>query len=96
MSVQHHGDDMQGDPELVRLFKEQQRNEAVRKWPGGRMGADDDGQLAYGIATDKRNGAIVIRFPKPVDWLGLDVKSATELRDQLTERVMELRGITAG
>jgi len=94
MSCEHHGDNLHGDPELVKLFRDQLRGEAVRKWPGGRMGGDDDGQLAYAIATDKPRGAIMIKFPKQVEWLGLDVQSATTLRDQLTERILELRGIT--
>lgn len=95
MSCEHHGDHLRGEPELVKLFRDQQRGEAVRRWPGGRMGGDDDGELAYAIATDRPHGAILIKFAKPVDWLGLDVASATELRDQLTERIIELRGITA-
>lgn len=96
MSMEHHGDSMRGNPDLIRLFKEQQRGESVRKWPGGRMGANDDGQLAYAIATDTSRGVILLDFGKEVSWLGLDIASATQLRDQLTERVMELRGITAG
>lgn len=95
MSMQHHGDDLRGDPELRKLFRDQQRGESVRRWPGGRMGADDDGQLAYAIATDKQRGVILIDFGKEVAWLGLDVAAATQLRDSLTERIMELRGITA-
>lgn len=95
MSVEHHGDNLEGDSELRKLFRDQQRGKAVRQWPGGRMGGDDDGQLAYAMATDKQQGAILIKFPKPVDWIGLDVASATQLRDQLTERLMELRGISA-
>ncbi len=94
MSLAHHGDDMNGEPELIKLFRDQQKGQSVRRWPGGRMGGDDDGQLAYAIATDKPHGAIVIKFPKQVDWLGLDIESATQLRDQLTERILELRGIT--
>ena len=79
MSVEHHGDNLNGEPELVKLFREQQRGESVRRWPGGRMGGDDDGQLAYAIATDKPYGAVMIKFTKPVEWIGLDVESATQL-----------------
>lgn len=95
MSLEHHGDNLHGDPELVKRFRDQKRGAAVRRWPDGRMGGDDDGELAFAIATDKRQGAILIDFGKEVSWIGLDVESATRLRDELTERIMELCGITA-
>ena len=95
MSCEHHGDNLRGDQEIVKLFRDQQKGEAVRRWPGGRMGGDDDGELAYAIATDKKHGAILLQFPKPCEWIGLDVESATKLRDQLSDRIFELRGITA-
>lgn len=95
MSMEHHGDNLSGPPEVVKLFRDQLRGEAMRHWPGGRMGGDDDGQLAYAITTDAVRGVILLDFGKPITWVGLDVKSATELRDNLTERILELRGITA-
>ena len=95
MATQHHGDNMNGNPELVKLFKDQQKGEATRRWPGGRMGGDDDGQLAYAVAADQKNRAIIIQFPKPVEWLGLDRDSAEQLRDHLTEKLLEIRGIKA-
>jgi hypothetical protein len=90
MSTSHHGK----NSDLIRRFMEEATGTAKREFPAGRMGADDDGSLTYAIATDDRHRTIVIRFPKPIDWIGLDVKSAEELRDQLTERLMALRGIT--
>lgn len=94
MSMNHHG---QNEPnsELMKMFMEQATGTAKRQFPGGRMGAEDDGALAYAIATDDRHRTIVIRFPKPVDWIGLDMKAAEELRDQLTERLLSLRGVKA-
>ena len=104
MSVQHHGDlpeDMrrQLDADRTRLmerFMEQSTGAYQRKFPDGRIGAEDDGELTYAIANDDRKRVIVIRFAHPTEWIGLDVKAATELRDQLTERIMALRGIVAG
>lgn len=92
MSLSHHGDDERN--ELMKRFVDQATGTADRQFPAGRMGAEDDGQLSYAIATDDRHRAIVIRFPKPVDWIGLGLDEATELRDQLTERLLALRGIT--
>lgn len=93
MSVQHHGDGERSD--LMKRFMEQANGEYMRRFPDGRTGADDDGELTFAIDTDDVHRTIVIRFAHPTEWIGLDVKSATELRDQLTERIMALRGIKA-
>ncbi len=67
---------------------------AKREWPDGRVSNEDDGVLSYAITTDVQHRCIRITFPKPVTWLGLDRESAEQVRDQLTERLLELRGIT--
>ncbi len=59
------------------------------------MGAEDDGDLAYALTNDDKHQTIVLRFGKPVEWIGLGLKEAEELRNQLTERIMALRGVTA-
>ena len=79
--------------ELLRRFVGELTGTAPREFPHGRIGADDDGSLTYAMATDAKRGVIIMRFPKPVDWIGLDRKAAEELRDQLTERLAELRGV---
>lgn len=91
MSTPHHGEELKD----AKRFIDQLMGQGRREYPDGRMGAEDDGALSYAIATDDRHRTIVIRFPKPVTWIGLDVKSAEQLRDQLTERLLALRGITA-
>lgn len=95
MGLQHHGDNARNDAELRRLFSEQTANIAKRQWPEGRISGDDDGELACMIATDDLHRKILIRFPKPVDWIGLDVASAEYLRNELTERLLALKvGLT--
>lgn len=96
MGAGHHGEGHGEADELRKRFLDQLNGTAKRKYEQGRMGADDDGALSYAITNDDRHGVIVIRFGKPVEWIGLGVKEATELRDQLTERIMALRGIGAG
>ncbi len=93
MSLEHHGEGERSD--LLSRFNEQQTGVYQRRFPDGRTGADDDGELTYAIATDDAHRTIVIRFAHPTEWIGLDVKSAEALRDELTERIMALRGITA-
>ncbi len=93
MTLSHHGDHEQ--LEAMRRFSDQLHGTARRQYPAGRMGAEDDGELSYAIANDDKYHTIVIRFAKPVEWIGLGLKEATELRDNLTERLHALRGITA-
>lgn len=94
MSVSHHGDDAH-QRELMGRFINQMNGTSNRAYPAGRMGADDDGVLSYAIAADPRQRKVVIRFGKPVEWIGLGIDDVVALRDALTERLLELRGITA-
>lgn len=94
MSSSHHGS--QEQRELLKRLIDQGNGTAKRSYPDGRVSGDDDGELAYAIAADPRHQIIRIQFNKPVDWLGLDRKSAEALRDMLDEKLLELRGITVG
>ena len=93
MAANHHGD--HEALKAMRRLSGQLDGTARREYSAGRMGAEDDGDLAYAITTDDRHRVIVIRFGKPVEWFGLGVKEAEELRDQLTDRLRALRGVTA-
>ena len=93
MSTPHHGDGRQS--ELMKRFVQQMDGKVNRAYPNGRVGADDEGELAFAIAADLEHQIIRIEFNKPVDWLGLDPSSAEALQDMLTEKLMELRGIQA-
>lgn len=90
MSASHHSGNQS---ELVKRFLEQINGTARRQYPAGRMGAEDDGQLSYAMANDDKHQTIVIRFGKPIEWVGLGLTEAVELRDQLTERIAALRGV---
>ena len=92
MSTQHHGNGERSD--LIKRFNQQQTGKYERTFPNGRTGADDDGDFTYSIATDDRHRTIVIRFAHPIEWIGLSVKEAEELRDNLTDRLLVLRGVT--
>lgn len=91
MSINHHG--KQSD--LMRRFIEEQMGVAKREYPAGRMGAEDDGVLTYAMANDDRHRTIIIRFPKPIEWIGMGLQEAVQLRDSLDERIAALRGIKA-
>lgn len=87
MSTSHHGN----NDENARRFMEQVTGTSRREYPAGRMGADDDGALAYAMATNDKTRTIIMRFPSPTEWIGLDVQAATELRDELDRRILALR-----
>jgi hypothetical protein len=91
MSVPHH--EPESSRVLQELFASQAAGAARREYPHGRIGPDDDGALVYKIATDAAHGVIRVRFPKPVMEIGMDREAAERLRDDLTERLHELRGI---
>lgn len=89
MSLGHHG-----DSKVVQRLLDQLNGTAKREYPRGRMGHDDDGALSYVIATDLPRQTIIIRFGKPVEWVGMGIPEAEQLRDALTDRIHELRGVT--
>ena len=91
VSVNHHGKPEQS--ELWKRFQEQLNGTAKREYPTGRMGAEDDGVLAYAMANDDKHGAIIMRFGKPVEWIAFGIKEAEELQKQLAERILALKGI---
>lgn len=92
MTVPHH------EPEqskLIEQFGEQMTGRARRRWPEGRIGPNDDGELVFAMAADPKHGVVHIDFGKPVAWIALDKESAEKLIAMLTEKLFELRGITA-
>ena len=90
MSMSHHGE----ESGALKRFIAELDGTAVREFPHGRAGADDDGAFAYALATDVTHGMIRMQFPKPIEWIGLDLQAAEQLRDELTARMPELRGTT--
>lgn len=60
------------------------------RFPYGKAGADDQGELRIGIAADHAHGVVRIAFGKPVDWIGVESGLARELAKILIERADEL------
>jgi hypothetical protein len=95
MATSHHSTVDDEQRALLKRFSDECDGIAKREWPDGRVSNEDDGSLSYALATDVRHRCIRMVFPKPVTWLGFDREAAEHLRDQLTERLLELRGINA-
>lgn len=63
----------------------QAMGEAMKKlmgeFPDGKLNARDEGGIAMTIGHE--NGAVVLKFPKPVAWVGLRPEQAAELASNL-------------
>ncbi len=94
MSSSHHGDGRNGDPalsELVKRFLAQVEDVGPkREYPNGRIGAEDDGALAFAVAADPKSGTVIVNFNKPVKWFGLAPKDVIALCKMLTEKAREV------
>ena len=85
MSAEHHGDSA-----LMRRFIDQLQGTAKREYPAGRMGHEDDGALSFAMTTDPVKKVVVIRFGKPVEWIGLGPKECVDLAQQLFARARQI------
>lgn len=65
-------------------------NRAIPAFPGGHLNADDQGELAFAVAADVTRKIVIIRFGKPVDWIGLGKREVTALADLLHEKAKQL------
>ena len=92
MSMSHHSPD---DAAYAKRFIDQMFGESKRDWPNGRVAGDDDGESAFAIATDPVHMIVKIAFPKPMNWIGLDLKTAKGMRDALSEKINELERLEA-
>ena len=95
MSIEHHHEDPEFRKNVETFFK-QLTGDHNRAWPHGRINGEDDGATAYAIAADPKNQVVIIRFPKPMDWIGLDIPSAIALRDKVDEKIKELSSPKSG
>lgn len=74
----------------------QELSEAMRQllgeYPNGRMNADDTGAVAMQVGVEE--GRVVLRFPKPVAWIGMTGDEAMDIARALMKHARRA-GITA-
>ena len=74
--MSHHGNEHPGNPGM---------HEAMRKlmgeFPDGKLNPDDSGAIAMAVGVENRR--VVMRFPKPVAWVGMTGDEAYELAQML-------------
>lgn len=61
---------------------------ATGLYPDGALSKEDEGQLRLAIAHDSQN--VIIKFGKPVAWLGLSPKEALQLSDLIKQHAIAL------
>jgi len=60
------------------------------QFPRGKLNPDDEGQIDLAIATDLAKRVILIRFRKPVAWLGLPLAEAKDFHTLLGKHIANL------
>jgi len=83
------------DPSLVpdSLMSEMtQRLGATGRYPEGKLGKHDEGEIAFAVAADPKNKKVLIDFGKPVAFLGMNPEQAVALGEMLIAKAGELKG----
>ena len=82
------------DPEshenLARDFLMQVLGQMPPQYPAGKLSEDDQGELALAVALDRKSRTIIIRFPKPIDWMGFGKQDALALGQKLVDLANQL------
>lgn len=78
--------------QMLERFNAQVNGAPLRNYSMGRIGPEDDGDLAMAVAVDRPHKVIILRFGKPVEWIGLNVEHAEAVVNMLTEKIAELKG----
>lgn len=64
------------------------------RFPQGRYTKHDEGEIAFGVAADKKAGKVVIDFGQPTAWIGMDADQADALAESLRSKAAEIRAAT--
>lgn len=62
---------------------------ATDQFPDGKISAEDEGELQFGIAHDQDN--VLINFGKPVTWLGLPPNEARAFANLILHHAEQIR-----
>lgn len=76
--------------DMMRDFLDQAAGKKPRSYPQGRLGPEDDGELAVAISADKEHNKIVVRFAVAISWVALTPEGAIEFGNKLIEMAGKL------
>lgn len=74
--MSHHGFDKERADEMSAAMKQ-----IFGEFPDGKLSPNDEGALA--LIVGEENGRVVIRFPKPVQWIGFTADQAIDIAQSL-------------
>lgn len=87
--VEHHGSPE--EQEARNRLLDQFLNRAEPSNPAGKLNERDEGDLAFAVAVDFSKNVVILRFGKPVDWLGFGAEHAAHLGNLLLEKARQLK-----
>ena len=87
--MSHHGSNP--PPEVQQALRDAM-GQLLGEYRNGKLNADDAGALAFAVGVEA--GRVVLRFPKPVAWMGMTGDEALELA-QLLIKHAKSAGITS-
>lgn len=75
--MSHHGN----NPPFVQKALTEEMAKLLGEYPNGRLNQDDSGAIAMAVGVE--DGRVVLRFPKPISWVGMTGDQALELAQDL-------------
>lgn len=71
--MSHHGN----NPPFIQKVLSEDMKKLMGEYPDGRLNAEDSGALSFAVGVE--SGKVVLRFPKPVAWIGFTGDQALEI-----------------
>ncbi len=77
------------EDEARKRYIDQRNKRAKRSYPAGRMGAEDDGELAVAVGADKVHKKVIMDFGKSVSWIAWDEETLNGAINVLLQKARE-------
>lgn len=84
--MSHHGLDKEAQDAMSAAMQQ-----IFGEFPDGKLNANDEGALAVVIGHEKQS--VVMRFPKPVAWIGFTPEQALEIAESLIQHARKAGGL---
>lgn len=104
----HHGSELPEEVRKI-LEREMSATEAVEamkresehppifggtgRFPEGSVGKGDEGEIQFGVASDRRAKKVFLNFGKPVAWIGCNPEQARDLARCLWQHANKAEGV---
>lgn len=81
--MSHHGQDDEAARDMSAAMKQ-----IFGEFPDGKLNPNDEGALAMVIGHEKQS--VVMRFPKPVSWIGFTPEQAIDIAQSLIDQARKV------